>query len=155
MKRYIFIAVGLIIILAGWFTYTNTIGSTKYKYGIAFDKERMERKIPVIGDTAYSSDDWAHAWKYPIKSKGHRYKYFSEKDGEIISEIDGYQSGIKYTKEDGSQGEEYIQITYSYESERSNLNPWSAIYYFKDGQHELTLQKAEEILNNWGINRLD
>lgn len=126
----------------------------EYKYGRGYDAQRTEKKIPIVGEKAYTSDDWAYWWKYPIKEKGHRYKSVKINNNEIVYEFDEYESGIRYVTNDGRHGEEYIQITYSYENEKAGLNPWSAVYYYKDGKHDMNLAEAEKKLNSWGVERL-
>ena len=153
-KKYL-LPIAILMIIVGLIIFGNTIGSVKYRYGIKFDTKRIEKGIPILGEKAYTSDDWGHGWLYPVKGKGHRYKLFFEDGFSVTSELDGYYSGIKFVDSNGGNGEEYIQITYSYKNEKEGLNPWSAIYYYKDGQRDLTLEKAEEILNNWGVDRLD
>jgi len=128
----------------------------KKKYGPDYDNERIKRGIPPIGPEGHTMSDWGLFWNYDLRLvKGRYYKRVEVRNGELVSETDAYKSGVHFTTSDGRQAYEYLQVTYSYESERRSTNPWSAVHYFENGTNRLhSLAEIEELLQSWEVDRL-
>ena len=130
------------------------------KFARELNRDRMKRLLPVI------AENWANynkgnnskeaAWdtRLPIDSgkpvhSGKKVLYAS---GSLESEEDYYYSGRTFTTIDGTSWEQ-LTIHYSYTHPDS---PWTCYYIYRDAPiDELSLSAAEELLNNWGLQRLN
>lgn len=129
---------------------------TKDKYGPDYDPERIQRGIPPIGPEGHTMSDWGLFWNYELTiGKGRYCKHVYVKDGELVEEMDAYKSGQHFTTQEGGQGYEYMQVTYSYDAERRKEHPWSAVHYFENGTNALhSLPEIEDLLRSWQVDRL-
>ena len=147
----------VVFVVMGLLTTLSSCGiNPKKKFGQAYDEERVARDIPVLGTNAHTMSDWGLFWNYdcPQDFKGRYYKRLEVANGEIVSEMDAYQSGIHFVTAEGGKAYEYLQVVYSYEAEREGKDPWSAIHYFEGGTQELGLVESEALLSRWGLQRI-
>ncbi len=129
-------------------------GRDKRRYGPAFDAERMKRSIPILGPDAFTMSDWGLGWHHG-ESERLWSKTVEVEHGHIMLEYDTYDSGMTYNDEAGHPQWIGMHIYYSYEDERAGRDPWRAVYCSEQGQQELSVEDAEELLRSWGIERLN
>jgi hypothetical protein len=139
-------------------------GGPKPKYGLDFNGQRAQKKIPAI------PNDWVNyntfnnaneaAWRPPgivdYSKPYHARKSVRYYGGTITDEMDVYYSGKSWSMKsaDGGTDWESIVVSYSYEDEQKGRDPWTCGYHGEAGGKDLTLDEAETMLKSWGINRL-
>lgn len=159
------IIVSLIITLIA----CNFLKLPEAKYGREQNQQRMEVGVPLI------EDDWelskvhsreatwvtlGHEQKYDNNIPVHWSKYLNYRDGSLISETDTYYGENDYYLDwEEVYRREKLTITYAYQKDeyvyKGNLG-WNIRLYNQENPtgKEISLQDAEQILTDWGIERL-
>jgi len=137
------------------------------KYGKEYNEERQKVGLPIIPDNweldsvLQGSSMWVNPERIE-KLNNHISVHWSKgldyRTGTLIAESDIYYGREDYTTVDGTFREKLI-ITYYYQiddySDEKSVG-WSAEILNKanKGRKELSLEEAERILEEWGIERL-
>ncbi len=160
-----------IIVLA--FSFLLACGLLKHseaKYGREYNEKRKEVGLPIIGDDWEISSilDGESVWVNPDRVElynkrvpVHWSKYINYQTGTLISETDTYYGRNDYYIEQEGTYREKLTISYHYQTDPfvygSQLG-WNVRLYNKEtyaiGDKEISIEEAEKILAEWGIERL-
>jgi hypothetical protein len=127
---------------------------------------REQKGIPVVPPNWIVREDRsAVAWDNPAFKNGsntpmHQYKFLifdnPGDSGVIVAETDHYATGKTWVDADAGTMHEYVRITYRFDLERQGQPPWEAeSLQSGSGPRKIALVQAEQILHEWGIERLE
>ena len=139
------------------------------KYGKEYNEERKKVGLPIIPDNWELSSVltgesvWANPERVEKKNKNipvHWRKRLNYRTGTLISETDTYYGKEDFPDQDGTS-REHLYITYNYQVDDYDYKKradWSASLYNREtvasGDFDISLEEAEKILKDWGIERL-
>ncbi len=136
------------------------------KFGREYNEERTKVGVPVIPADweLHTVRDGECAWVNPERTAkrdaripGHWSKYVNYRTGELLYETDIYFGREDYVTEEGTFRER-LRVTYYYTADpydhKERLG-WSVeLSNSTSTGTEITLEEADAILRNWGIDRL-
>ena len=136
------------------------------QYGIKYNTERIKRNIPIVTSEMHcriSNKKIRWIFKKNINNTENTNKAFyggkliEIENDKIITETDIYYSGKVYVDNsfhEAPYSKERLEFEYSYNNEEKGVSPWNIIYRTTNFP-EISFQKAEKLIQSWGINRLN